>query len=102
MASTGFSYASPIILLNMGGEMFYILEQRLRAQAVDSEKGVKVLTDIIKMLLNKNFVDPLFQSQKTLTMQFTKQLFDKMVHCSIMKLNEASFNKLFDLMLMGL
>eukprot|EP01016_Furgasonia_blochmanni_P015712 TRINITY_DN1871_c0_g1_i15.p1 TRINITY_DN1871_c0_g1~~TRINITY_DN1871_c0_g1_i15.p1 ORF type:complete len:332 (+),score=37.20 TRINITY_DN1871_c0_g1_i15:239-1234(+) len=34
--------------------------------------------------------------------QFTRQIFDKVAHSSIMKLNETSMNKLFDLMIMGL
>lgn len=29
--SQGYFLASPILLINMGGEMIYILEQRLRA-----------------------------------------------------------------------
>lgn len=34
-------------------------------------------------------------------MIFFKSLITKMVHCSIMKLNEVSMSKLIDLMLMG-
>ena len=33
----------PIIVLNMGGEMIYILHQRLQAQTVQDEKAKKVL-----------------------------------------------------------
>jgi hypothetical protein len=32
----------PIIVLNMGGEMIYILNQRLQAQAVADDKSKKV------------------------------------------------------------
>lgn len=32
----------------------------------------------------------------------TRQIFEKLAHSSIMKLNATSMNKLFDLMLMGL
>jgi hypothetical protein len=35
------------------------------------------------------------------TMQSTKQIFEKLAHSSIMKLNATSMQKLFDLMLMG-
>lgn len=29
----------PVLLLNMGGEMVYILEQRLQAQSINAEKS---------------------------------------------------------------
>jgi hypothetical protein len=31
----------PVLLLNMGGEMVYILEQRLQAQSINNEKSKK-------------------------------------------------------------
>ncbi len=34
-------YAMPILITNMGGEMIYILEQRLQAQAIGNDKGKK-------------------------------------------------------------
>ena len=36
------------------------------------------------------------------TMNATKQIFKKLAHSSIMKLNDTSMQKLFDLMVMGL
>jgi len=39
----GSELAMPIIVLNMGGEMIYILHQRLQAQQVPEEKSRKVL-----------------------------------------------------------
>ena len=39
--------AMPIIVLNMGGEMVYILNQRLQAQNVPDEKARKVLEGIL-------------------------------------------------------
>ena len=32
----------PLLVINMGGEMIYILEQRLRAQSIPAEKSEKV------------------------------------------------------------
>ena len=100
--SLGSLLASPIIIINMGGEMLYILDQRLKAQKVDETKAVKVLQEVIQCLFLENFVDQLFEPQNIFSIQFTKQIFIKIAHCSIMKLNETSMNKLFDLMLMGL
>jgi len=85
----------------MGGEMMYILEQRLTAQKVTTEKASKILNDSIKTLFSPQFIEQLFEPQKIFSIQYTKQIFNKVVHSSIMTLNESSMNKLFDLMLMG-
>ena len=34
--------------MNMGGEMVYILAQRLQAQQIPSSKGQKVLCDVVR------------------------------------------------------
>ena len=39
----GAMLAMPIIVMNMGGEMVYILEQRLRAQSIAEDKAQKGL-----------------------------------------------------------
>ena len=33
----------PLLFINLGGEMMYILDQRLRAQAIESDKAAKVI-----------------------------------------------------------
>lgn len=40
----------PLIVINMGGEMVYILEQRLFAQSVGNEKSKKVLQDVLRTM----------------------------------------------------
>lgn len=52
-------------------------------------------------MISKSFIEELFRSQPMYTMQSTKQIFEKLAHSSIMKLNKTSMQKLFDLMLMG-
>lgn len=37
----GSEYAMAPLIVNMGGEMLYILEQRLQAQAIVEEKSVR-------------------------------------------------------------
>lgn len=91
--SKGFDLATPLIIINMGGEMLYILDQRLKAQEVSPDKSNKVLNDVAKSLFSDDFLPKLFESQKTCSIKFTKQLFEKVVHCSIMKLNETSMGK---------
>lgn len=54
----------PFLFLNMGGEMAYILEQRLQAQNVGDEKSTKVLCDILAVMLSKSFLEELFEPQE--------------------------------------
>ncbi|RXG58794.1 Protein OSCP1 [Armadillidium vulgare] len=94
--------ALPIQFLNLGGEMIYIIDQRLRAQNITDERAHKVRNDIISIMLNKNFVQELFQPQPLYSKSALRTVFHKLAHASIMKLNGASMDKLFDLMLMSL
>eukprot|EP00638_Chattonella_subsalsa_P006436 CAMPEP_0117754794 /NCGR_PEP_ID=MMETSP0947-20121206/13047_1 /TAXON_ID=44440 /ORGANISM="Chattonella subsalsa, Strain CCMP2191" /LENGTH=388 /DNA_ID=CAMNT_0005573963 /DNA_START=114 /DNA_END=1280 /DNA_ORIENTATION=- len=85
----------------MGGEMVYILQQRLNAQKVPVEKASKVLQDVVRTMYSSGFLEELFKPQKIYSNQNTKQIFDKLAHSSIMKLNKSSMEKLYDLMTMG-
>jgi hypothetical protein len=40
-------YTMPIIVLNMGSEMVYILNQRLQAQSIQEEKAKKVSESVL-------------------------------------------------------
>lgn len=91
----------PILMINMGGEMLYILHQRLRAQSVDVEKERKVLRDVLMSMFSPIFIDELFKPQCMYSPQSTKQIFEKLAHSSIMRLNASSMDKLYDLMAMG-
>ena len=97
----GSMYTMPIIVLNMGGEMAYILHQRLQAQSVQDEKAGKVLLDVARAMFNPAFIDELFKPQEMYTQSSTKQIFEKLAHSSIMRLNKSSMDKLYDLMTMG-
>uniref|UniRef100_A0A7S0LWA0 Protein OSCP1 n=2 Tax=Coccolithus braarudii TaxID=221442 RepID=A0A7S0LWA0_9EUKA len=93
--------AMPMLIINMGGEMVYILEQRLQAQNVPIDKGKRVLQDVVRTMFNPKFIAELFRSQDAYSMASTRQIFDRLAHSSIMRLNESSMDKLFDLMTMG-
>ena len=47
----------PLIVLNMGGEMVYILEQRLQAQEVGPVKSKKVLQDVLRTMYGAKVSD---------------------------------------------
>jgi len=91
----------PCIIINFAGEMFYILEQRLRAQNIPKDKAERVLDDLAAITFNQTFVDEMFRPQYTYSMAAVKQVFYKIAHSSIMRLSEGSMDKLFDLMSMG-
>eukprot|EP00929_Paragymnodinium_shiwhaense_P109453 TRINITY_DN75880_c0_g1_i1.p1 TRINITY_DN75880_c0_g1~~TRINITY_DN75880_c0_g1_i1.p1 ORF type:complete len:393 (-),score=105.11 TRINITY_DN75880_c0_g1_i1:77-1255(-) len=91
----------PVLIVNMGGEMVYILEQRLQAQKIPDSKGQKVLNDVVRTMYYPRFIEELFKPQEMYSIHSTRQIFDRLAHSSIMRLNEASMDKLFDLMAMG-
>jgi hypothetical protein len=42
--------AAAMLVINMGSEMVYILEQRLKAQSISTEKSKRVLADVLKTM----------------------------------------------------
>uniref|UniRef100_A0A0N4ZEJ3 Protein OSCP1 n=1 Tax=Parastrongyloides trichosuri TaxID=131310 RepID=A0A0N4ZEJ3_PARTI len=96
----------PIMVINMTGEMLYVLEQRLKcyfykAQSQEEEKSSKVLCDIIGALTNKEFMEQLFKPQELYDKTTMRHFFETLVHSSIMRLNISSMDKLYALMTMA-
>ncbi|XP_022104427.1 protein OSCP1-like [Acanthaster planci] len=92
----------PILFINLGGEMLYILDQRLRAQNIPLDKSKKVMNDIISTMFNQRFMENLFRPQEIYSRKAMRTVFDRLAHASIMRLNTASMDKLYDLMTMAL
>ncbi|CAG2161210.1 unnamed protein product [Oppiella nova] len=92
--------AFPVLYFNLGGEMIYIVEQRLTAQSIDTSKADKVIIDIFNAMFNPGLISEVFKKQQLLSVYAMRQMFEKLAHSSIMKLNDQSMNKLFDLMVM--
>ncbi|NXL18191.1 OSCP1 protein, partial [Setophaga kirtlandii] len=101
----------PLLFLNLGGEMLYILDQRLRAQSIPGEKARKdewtdvdrkrVMNDIISTMFNRKFMEELFKPQDLYSKKALRTVYDRLAHASIMRLNQASMDKLYDLMTMA-
>lgn len=91
----------PLLVLNLGGEMLYILNQRLEAQRTEKGKAKRVLHDVVTAMYSPRFLDELFKPQGVYADASVKQVFDKLAHASIMKLNDGSMTKLYSLMVMG-
>ncbi|KAL0245948.1 hypothetical protein GEMRC1_007164 [Eukaryota sp. GEM-RC1] len=88
----------PFIVVNLGAEMIYILEQRLEAQSVPQHKADRVLKDLLTALFNKSFIEDLLMPQPLLSLPCIRALFVRVAHSSIMKLNSDSMDRLLDLM----
>ena len=69
------------------------LLQRLQAQNVPVDKSKRVLPDVIRTMYNPTFITELFRPQDIYSMQSTRQIFDRLAHSSIMRLNESSMDK---------
>ncbi|XP_071544185.1 protein OSCP1 [Panulirus ornatus] len=95
-------HALPLQFLNLGGEMMYIIDQRLRAQNIPPNRAAKVRNDIIGIMLNRRFVEELFKPQELYSRRALRTVFEKLAHGSIMRLNAPSMDKLYDLMVMAL
>ncbi|KAG7235319.1 hypothetical protein INR49_002776 [Caranx melampygus] len=93
----------PLVFINLGGEMLYILDQRLRAQNTsedNSEKGVwsendrrRVMNDIIGTMFSKSFMDELLKPQQLYSHRTLKTVLTRIAHASIMRLNAASMDR---------
>ncbi|XP_040087600.1 protein OSCP1 [Oryx dammah] len=91
----------PLLFLNLGGEMLYILDQRLRAQNIPGDKARKVMNDIVSTMFNQKFMEELFKPQELYSKKALRTVYDRLAHASIMRLNQASMDKLYDLMTMA-
>jgi len=93
--------AAPVLVLSLGCEMAYVLDQRLKAQQVEERKKGMVLRDILQALFSPDFLQALFKEQPMGAFAETQSLFWKIAHSSIMRLNPSSMEKLYVLMVMG-
>ncbi|XP_031151672.1 protein OSCP1a isoform X1 [Sander lucioperca] len=101
----------PLVFINLGGEMLYILDQRLHALNTsddNSEKGVwsendrkKVMNDIVGTMFGKDFMDELLKPQQLYSHRTMKTVLTRLAHASIMRLNPASMDRLYELMVMA-
>jgi hypothetical protein len=53
----------PILITNLGIEMIYILNSRLKAQNIPPEKSSKVINDVVISLFDKKFMSEMRKKQ---------------------------------------
>lgn len=93
--------AIPFIHCNMGGEMVYILEQRLYSQKIRKDKIERVLDDIIRQMYNPKVFKELLRPGPLPSNTYMRGIFHTIANTSIMKLSETSMEKMYELMVMG-
>uniref|UniRef100_A0A8C1YGY2 Organic solute carrier partner 1a n=1 Tax=Cyprinus carpio TaxID=7962 RepID=A0A8C1YGY2_CYPCA len=101
----------PLLIINLGGEMIYILDQRLRAQDENDDKTQRgrwtdddrkrVMNDIVGTMFSKAFLGELLPPQDLYSHRALRTVLTRIAHASIMRLNPASMDKLYDLMAMA-
>lgn len=58
------------------------------------------MNDIAQAMFNHKLVSEVFKPHNTITFDILRSIFQKLAHSSIMRLNDQSMSKLFDLMIM--
>ena len=79
----------PLVIVNLGAEMVYILDQRLKAQCIAEDKSRLVLNDVVRTWCDNDFIAELFKPQQLYTITATRQIFERLAHASIMRLNQS-------------
>jgi hypothetical protein len=59
------------------------------------------MDDTVGIMLNEKFLIQLFKAQAVYNKTALRKLFEDLAHASIMRLDAASMNKLYDLMIMA-
>ncbi|XP_016896388.1 protein OSCP1a [Cynoglossus semilaevis] len=101
----------PLVFINLGGEMLYILDQRLRTHDTaddSSERGVwsendrkRVISDIVATMFSSAFMDEVVKPQQLYSHRTMKAVLTRLAHVSIMRLNPGSMDRLYELMIMA-
>uniref|UniRef100_A0A3Q2YKR4 Protein OSCP1-like n=1 Tax=Hippocampus comes TaxID=109280 RepID=A0A3Q2YKR4_HIPCM len=83
----------PLVFINLGGEMLYILDQRLHAHSTSEDKSEKVMNDIVGTMFSQAFMDEILKPQLLYSHRTMKVVLTRLAHVSIMKLNAVSMEK---------
>ncbi|KAH8420997.1 hypothetical protein KR222_001593, partial [Zaprionus bogoriensis] len=83
----------------------YVIDQRLKAQQIAEDKSVQVIHDVTTVLLDPKFLESLINGSmhsnaQLLTAEHCKFMLNDIATCSLMRLDETSMDKLWNLMTM--
>lgn len=93
-------FGVPFVLTNLGAEMIYILDRRLKDQKIPKDKSNKVLLEIAKVIFGSSLWQQIKQPQSLYSVEAMKVVFKRIAHSSQIKLNAPSMAKMYDLMQM--
>lgn len=77
----------PLLLCKMGGQMLYIIHQRLTAQKAEVDRVGTVLREVARAVYAREFVEALFAAQDTGSVTDIYDIMNRLVHASIMRLS---------------
>lgn len=107
--STGTYLTSSFLYINLGSHMMFILKNRLQAQNISPDKStyifysaLKIINELISAIFKENFIKTMMIPQEPMSIITFKDLFRKLAHSSIMKLDNSSMEKLLYLIIMTL
>lgn len=81
------SLTTPFLVYNLGCEMIFIIDQRLRAQNSAQERSAKVLLDLAEGLLHGDLMDELFIAKPQPDVTFIYNTFLRVAHSTVMRLS---------------
>ncbi len=85
-----------LLYLNLCGELFYIVAHRMKSQGVGEELQQKVFNDLSLSICGAEAINDLLRGRwKVVTMSFSevRKIMSRIVHSSIMKINEYSMER---------
>ncbi|XP_077285512.1 organic solute carrier partner 1 [Arctopsyche grandis] len=92
--------AQALLVVNLGCELLYVVQQRLRAQRLPPDTANTVLTDILEVLFNEKLIRELEDAPQLGKHNHVRQLMEDIANVSIMRLDAFSMTKLWELMVM--
>jgi hypothetical protein len=83
--------STPVAVLNLGCQMLFVLEERLRSQEAPPERTLTLLSDLAKGVFATQFIEDLFRPQARPEVSKVFALFDAFAHSSVMTLSASRF-----------
>lgn len=95
--------ANTLVYVNLGSEMIYILNNRIKALDIDEAKRISILCQIAQTLYGNEENDKLLRDcQSTLSIDSIYNLLHKVCHKSVITLDSVSFAKMIEMIVMAL
>lgn len=81
------SLTTPFLVYNLGCEMLFIIDQRLRAQHSSNERSATVLLDLAEGLLQADLMEAHFTAQPRPNISHVYHIFVNIINSTVMRLS---------------